>query len=181
MSAPRTLTIGHLIGGSFGLVFVLVNGGWLPTVGQWILSIVGIVAFVVVMVAFVMTVRRGSAGRPDVGFTGRYWLIVGAEVILLFGGLAVVRAVEPAAALGWVALVVGVHFIPMAWLWPAGRTEFLTIGVVMAALGLIGLALAFATGDGPLVAFIAGVGSGVVLLGSAVLAALPALASQRSA
>lgn len=181
MSVSRDFTIGHLIGASFGLVFILVNGGWLPPAGRWVLSAAGIVAFVVVLIAFIITARRGAAERPEVGFTGRYWLIVAAEAILLFGGLALVRVVEPAAALGWIALVVGVHFIPMAWLWPTGRTEFLTIGVSLATLGLIGLGLAFATGNGPLVALIAGVGSGVVLLGSAVLAALPALSQQRSA
>jgi hypothetical protein len=179
MPVPRTFTIGHLIGGSFGLVFILVNGGLLPAAVQWAVGIAAVAAFGFVLVAFVVRVGRGAAERPEGGFTGRYWLIVGAEAVLLFGGLALVRAVEPAAALGWIALIVGLHFIPMAWLWAAGRSEFLTIGIVMAALGVVGLALAFVTGNAPLVALIAGVGSGAVLLGSAVLAAVLALSRER--
>ena len=172
--------VGHLIGGAFGLAFILFNGTWLPGAWQMVLSIVGILVFVCVVAAFVITRRRqGAAAKSAVRFAGRYWLIVGIETILLFGGLAVVRVVEPAAVLGWIALVVGVHFLPLAGLWREGRSELLAIGTVMAVLGLIGLVLAFASRDGELVAFIAGVGSGVVLLGSSLLAALRTLSGDR--
>ena len=90
----------------------------------------------------------------------------------LFGGLAVLTRIEPAAALGWIALVVGLHFIPLSRLWPEGRRQILSIGVVMTALGLVGLALAFATHEQSLVALVSGVGSGAVLLGSSLTSAL---------
>jgi len=179
MSVNRTLTIGHLISGSFGLVFMLVNGGWLPPAGRLLLNIVGVAAFVFVFLAFVVSTRRYGNSRPGEGFTGRYWLIVGAEAVLLFGGLAVIRSVQPAAALGWIALIVGLHFIPMAWLWPTGRAELLAIGITMTVLGVIGLGLAFVTGDGPLVALVSGVGSGVILLGWPAIVAASSLSRRR--
>lgn len=173
--------IGHVIGGSFGLAFILINGAWLPARGRSILSIIGILAFVVVLVAYFADQRhRGTTSRSPMRPDGRYRLILGIEVILLFGGLAVVRAVEPAAVLGWIALVVGAHFIPLAGLLDKGRSELIAIGTTMIILGLTGLALAFATQDRELVAFVAGVGSGAVLLGSAVFAAARTIAGYRS-
>lgn len=180
-STPGSLFIGHVIGGSFGLVFILVNGGLVPIAARWALSVVSVLAFVFVLVVFVRsTTSQGGQSRPAVGFTGRYWLVVAGEAILLFGGLAILRPIEPATALGWIALIVGIHFVPLALLWREGRRELLTIGSLMVGLGLVGLALAFSTSDGPLVSLISGVGSGVVLLGSAVLGAIRAVGGSRS-
>src|SRR5690606_14266526 len=97
----------------------------------------------------------------------------------LFGGLAVIRSVQPAAALGWIALIVGLHFIPMAWLWPTGRAELLAIGITMAVLGVIGLGLAFVDGDGPLVALVFGGGAGGILLGWPTIVAASSLSRRR--
>lgn len=92
-------------------------------------------------------------------------MVVALEALALFGGLAVLRPIEPAAALGWIALVVGVHFLPLAGLWPEGRTQLLWIASLMSALGVLGLVLAFTVHDAVLVAVVSGVGSGLVLLG----------------
>lgn len=87
------------------------------------------------------------------------------EAIALFVGLALLRTVEPAAALGWTALVVGVHFFPLARLFPEGRAQLTSIATLMTVLGVVGLVLAFTTHDAGLIAVVSGVGSGVVLLG----------------
>jgi len=167
--------VGHVVGASFGLVFVIVNSSPMGTALRGIVCALAGAAFAVVLAAFVRTVgaeRRSEArGRP-VGFDRRYWLIVAVEVVALFGGLAVLTRIEPAAALGWIALVVGVHFIPLSRLWPEGRRQILAIGVAMTVLGLAGLVLAFTTQDQPLVALVSGVGSGTVLLGTALTSAL---------
>ncbi|MER5726884.1 hypothetical protein ABT084_00780 [Streptomyces sp. NPDC002138] len=50
------------------------------------------------------------------GFTGRYWLVVAAEVLGLLAGLLVITRVlhAPRATLPWIAFVVGVHFFGLA-------------------------------------------------------------------
>lgn len=159
--------VGHVIGASFGMVFVLVNSGGLPQVLAVPLRVAAVAAFAVVLMAFVRTAREPRAAedpRP-VGFTRFYWAVVALEVIALFGGLAILRQVEPAAALGWIALVVGLYFFPLAQLWREGRRQLLAIASSMTALGVIGLVLAFTVHDAVLVAVVSGVGSGVVLLG----------------
>lgn len=178
---PRTPTfIGHVIGASFGTVFVLVNSSGLPTGVAIVLRILAVVAFTVVLLGFVRTVRElRAAGQPaPVGFTRFYWTVVALEAIALFGGLAVLRPIEPAAALGWIALVVGVHFVPLARLWREGRTQLLWIAVIMTALGLLGLILAFSVHDAVLVAVVSGVGSGAVLLGWSLVQAFRTLSER---
>jgi hypothetical protein len=159
--------IGHVIGGSFGVAFVLANVWSLPPAPAALLRVLAIAAFAVVVVAFYGTARElRSAGRTHpVGFTRFYWLVVAVEVIALLGGLAILRQFEPAAALGWTALVVGVHFFPLARLWPEGRAQLRAIAASMTALGVLGLVLAFTVHDAALVAAVSGVGSGAVLLG----------------
>jgi hypothetical protein len=159
--------IGHLIGASFGLVFVLVNAGGLPVPISAPLQIAAVAACGVVVVAFLRTARdlRIAGRQRPAGFTRFYWLVVLIEAVALFGGLAVLRQIEPAAALGWIALVVGVHFYPLARLWPEGRAHLRAIATAMTVLGITGLVLAFTVHDAELVAVVAGVGSGLVLLG----------------
>ena len=173
--------IGHVIGGSFGVAFVLANSASLPPTLATVLRVLALGAFVVVVVAFYSTARvlRVAGRAHPAGFTRFYWLVVAIEAIALFGGLAVLRQLEPAAALGWIALVVGVHFFPLATLWPEGRTQLRSIAVAMTALGVVGLLLAFTVHDAAPVAMVSGVGSGVVLLGWSLRQAIGTLRGRR--
>jgi hypothetical protein len=165
--------VGHVVGASLGLVFVVVNSSPVGPVLRGVACALAGAAFAVVLAAFARTVaaeRRSQRRGEPVGFGRRYRLIVAVEVVALFGGLAVLARIEPAAALGWVALVVGVHLLPLSRLWSEGR-QILSTGVAMTALGVIGLVLAFATQDQSLVAVVSGVGSGAVLLGTALVSA----------
>ncbi|MBG6215045.1 MULTISPECIES: hypothetical protein [unclassified Cryobacterium] len=186
---PITPTyIGHVIGSSFGLVFVLVNSAPFALGLRIVACVLAVVVFIVIIAAFIRTTRltrrRGRAQNETdhavVGFTGRYWIIIGVEVIMLFGGLAIVRQVEPAAALGWIALVVGVHFFPLSRLWAPGRAQIVAIAIAMTVLGIVGLVLAFTTHNADTVTVVSGVGSGIVLLGTALIIALQTL-TKRSA
>lgn len=175
--------IGHVIGSSFGLVFVLVNSApFLPAL-RIVVCILAVAVFLVIVAGFITTLRTTRRGETDdavVGFTGRYWIIVGVESVLLFGGLAIVHLIEPAAALGWIALVVGVHFFPLSRLWAPGRAQIMAIAIALTALGVVGLILAFTTHNADAVALVSGVGSGIVLLGAAFVVALRTL-TQRAA
>jgi hypothetical protein len=167
--------VGHVIGASFGLVFVVVNSSSMGSALRGVVCALAGAAFAAVLAAFARTVgaeRRSETRGGPFGFDRRYWLIVAVEAVALFGGLAVLTRIEPAAAIGWIALVVGVHFIPLSRLWPEGRRQILAIGVAMTALGIVGLVLAFATHEQSLVALVSGVGSGAVLLGTSLTSAL---------
>ena len=175
--------IGHVIGASFGLVFVLVNSAPLLPALRIVACILAVAVFVIVVVGFITAPRTTTPGETDdavVGFIGRYWIIIGVETVLLFGGLAIVRLIEPAAALGWIALVVGVHFFPLSQLWAPGRAQIMAIAIAMTALGTIGLVLAIVTQNADAVAVVSGVGSGIVLLGAAFVVALRTV-TQRAA
>ncbi|KAA9143522.1 hypothetical protein F6B41_20790 [Microbacterium lushaniae] len=178
---PITSTfIGHVIGSSFGLVFVLINSAPLMPALRVGVCLLAVVVFLTVVGGFVATLRTRRGGVDDGagGFTGRFWIVVVVEAVLLVGGLAVVRMIEPAAALGWIALVVGVHFFPVSRLWAPGRVQIMAIAIAMTTLGVVGLILAFATHDADAVDVVSGVGSGVVLLGVAFVVALRTLTQQ---
>jgi hypothetical protein len=67
------------------------------------------------------------------------------------------------ATLPWVAIVLGVHFLGFEKVFPAAG--FLSLGVVLTVLGVVGLVLAVRQADRDLVTVVAGVASGFVLLG----------------
>lgn len=174
--------VGHLIASVFGLVFVLVNGGILPTVLRVAVDVAAIAALGVVACAIVITerARRRTGGERYGGFPPRFWAVVAIEAVVLFGGLQIIQRVEPAANLGWIALVVGAHFFPLSRIFLHGRQQFIGIGTAMCVLGIAGLAVAFTTHDYDLVALIAGLGSGVTLLGTSVANAARTLATRNA-
>ncbi|AEV83662.1 hypothetical protein ACWT_2779 [Actinoplanes sp. SE50] len=167
---PSGLVTGSLIGLSFGTVFVMVNSGDLPDPWPTVIRAAAVVTAAALLFWMFRVVRSAgsAAGSDDVqGFAHRaYWYAVVGEVIALFGGLYVINQVldKPDVAVAWVALVVGVHFAPLAWAW---RMPFYYwLAALMAALGLGGL-LAYAAGaSAGTVALIAGVGSGFALYGA---------------
>ncbi|MFI9359594.1 hypothetical protein ACIG5E_00805 [Kitasatospora sp. NPDC053057] len=160
--------LGRLIGSGFGLVFIEANAGALPAGVAVPLRVVGVAAFL----GLVLLGRRRpqmaeSGGEPrGVSFGGRYWLVVVAEVVAMVAGLAVINKVlhTPEATVGWIALVVGVHFFGIAVAWR--RPSLHVLGAGIAACGLLGLVLAFAGASAAVVALVAGITPGGMLFGS---------------
>ncbi|MBW0116665.1 hypothetical protein [Pseudonocardia abyssalis] len=154
------MNIGALVGGSFGLVYVLVNAGALGSPTGPVLQVAGVLAFVTLVV---LTFRGRGAGpgeRPH--FDRLYWLVVLGEVAAIFLGSQVLNALG-LPPLPWVTIVVGLHLLPLARMWKApvlGRA-----GVVLALLGAAGLVAAVAGGSAAVVALLAGVLPGVFMLG----------------
>lgn len=174
--------LGLVIGAGFGALFVLINSG--PPLGGAVtlaLRVLAVVAFVALVAATVMMSRSGSgAGRQRASDTGTgpapglrmgrfgtgYWVVVAAEVTLLFGGLQLLRLLDAPSQTGvaWVAVVVGVHFIVFLWVWK--QLSILVPGVLLTCYGLIGLMLA-STSAVRWVPIVSGVLSGVTLLAGA--------------
>ncbi|WP_139415384.1 hypothetical protein [Agromyces laixinhei] len=168
---------GHLIGASFGVVFVIVNGGLLGQPAQLLAGVLACIAAAMVLIGFVATIRRGQQPpeRDMPRSRTAFLVIVGIEAVLLFGGLALLNQWQPAANVGWIALIVGLHFLAFALWWIPGQRELVVIGAVMSALGVIGLVIAFTSHDEALVQLIAGVGSGLVFLATSCATAMRVL------
>lgn len=153
------MNIGALVGGSFGLIYVLVNAGALGAPAGPTVQAAGVLAFVALLVVVLRRRGTGPAGPPR--FTRGYGLVVLAEVAAIVVGARVFTALG-LPPLPWVTIVVGVHFLPLARMWsapPLGR-----IGVALALCGAAGLVAAVAGASPAVVALLAGVLPGAFLL-----------------
>ncbi len=166
----RQTALAGLIGGGFGLDFVLPNAGApLAPAAADALRIASLVLFAALLVLIgVNWVRARRVAAPGDGrrnlFGARYWLIVVAEVVLIAGGRAAVAALHGPQQLdvAWTALVVGLHFVAFAALGVWGGS-IRSLGLTIAALGASGIALAL-TPQVSWVPLASGVSSGFALL-----------------
>jgi hypothetical protein len=177
---------GILIGAVFGTIFVIVNAHspLNATIGT-LLRGIAVLGLGSVIGMWVLAVRRAKTGgvRPARipgavnMFSPRYLLVVAAEVVLLFGGIALLRALDrpEETNVAWVAFVVGIHFVALAPVWR--QRGILVPGVVLTLFGVAGLVLA-ATSAVEWVPFASGVLSGAVLLAGCVTFAWRGMASQ---
>ncbi|GAA2404472.1 hypothetical protein [Nonomuraea africana] len=175
---------GMLIGAVFGAVFVFVNAASpLNTVVATVLQVAASVALAFIVFLWFTAgkrLRTGAAApvhRPAGAFYGRgYLLIVAAEAVLLFGGIAVLRALgrPEQTNVAWIALIVGLHFVALAPVWK--ERSILIPGVVLTVLGVVGLVMTF-TSAIAWVPIVSGVLSGVTLLSGSLAFSRRALAS----
>jgi hypothetical protein len=178
--APEKL--GSLIGGAFGLVFVLVNAGPLPTALDAAVRIIGVVAFVVVLVALRRPRSAVARARPATGGFGRgYWFVVLAEVVAILAGVRLLSGPldTPDAGVAWAATVVGLHFVALAVVW--AQRFFHVLGAAIAVCGLAGLVLALAGAPTAASATVGGVLPGLLLLAFALWGVLTSTDSVRPA
>jgi hypothetical protein len=157
--------LGSLIGAVFGLVFVLVNAGPLPTGAGIVVRALGILLFLLVLVIVGRARRRPASPRQaGGGFGVGYWLVVAAEVIAIVVGVRLLGGPldTPDAGVAWVAFVVGVHFVALAIVW--AQPLFHWLGGSLSACGAVGLILAFADAPQAAVATVGGVLPGALLL-----------------
>jgi hypothetical protein len=135
-----------MVGATAALVFITLNAGSLPEPLAVIVRAAGIVGFIT---ALALVSHRGQGRtpepgpRPDRHAWRTYW-----------------RMVTPELGAPWVALIVGVHFLPFANAF--GVPEFRLLAWVMITFAAVGalLALTIDTAFGPV---IGGVLSGVAL------------------
>jgi hypothetical protein len=159
--------VGSFIGAAFGLLFVLLNTGSLPGNLALALRTLAAMAFVAVVVRAVGRRPHRTARTPaTAGFTRGYWLVVAGEALTLAIGLALINGPlgVPRAAVAWVSLVVGLHFVALALV--RGLRLFHAVGGALSLCGLLGLVLAGADSSAELIDGVAGVLPGAILLGS---------------
>jgi hypothetical protein len=161
MRSPRR--VGSLIGAVFGLIYVLVNSSSLPPEAAIPLRVIGVIAFLVVLVSVARADER--AGPADArGFGPGFWPVVAGEVVALAVGLRLINGPldVPDAAVAWVSFVVGAHFVVLAVVF--GERLYAWLGVAIGTCGVAGLGMAaLGTGAGS-IAVVSGVIPGAVLL-----------------
>lgn len=171
MTRGRT---GLIIGGAFGLAFIGVNAGAVPPLAVP-LRLLAVAAFVgLFLTPRPPADRTGADSAAGRAFGRRYWLVVAAEAIAALAGIVVLKWVlhAPQLTVGWIALVVGLHFFGLAAAWQQASLRLL--GAAMAACGAAGLLLGAAGAGTSAVAAVAGIAPGVLLLASVWWSALAA-------
>ena len=120
-SGPVALArIRRLIGGAFGLVYVVAGAGVLPSPAAPVLRVLAIAAFVGLMITARRTITEPGDRAPETApFSRDFWIVVAAEAVAIAAGVVVLAFVldAPRAFLGWLTLVVGVHFFGLAHVW----------------------------------------------------------------
>ncbi|MFG2710797.1 hypothetical protein ACGFX2_09525 [Streptomyces goshikiensis] len=170
MTKERT---GRIIGASFGLAFIQVNAGALPVAAGIALRVLAAAAFVGLLVALRRTPAPAprpdavAAAAPAVHFGRGYRYVVAAEAAVGVAGIVVINNLlhAPRATVGWIALVVGLHFFGLAVVWRMPALH--RLGAGLSACGAAGLVLAAAGAPQAALAAVAGVLPGALLLGSA--------------
>lgn len=164
--------VGSLIAAVFGVVFVVVNSGGLPAALRIILIMLALAVGCLVLVRAILS-RGGEGYAGPTRELGRwFWPTVAIEIVAIVGGIFLLNRFTSIgwAGVAWVALVVGLHFIPFAI--NTKLPLFTMLSIALSILGVAGLILAF-TGAAPVVVeTVAGVLSGFTLLGAAAYAVL---------
>ena len=155
----------RLIGGVFGLAYVLVNAGVLSSPAAPVLRALAIAVFAGLVIAS----RQATAG-PDssipraMPFNRGYWLLAAAEAAAIVAGWAMITLALHAAyaVVGWISVVVGMHFAGLAQVWR--QPFYIWLGVAITICGLAGLPVAAVGFPAAVIAGVAGVVPGVLLL-----------------
>lgn len=166
--------IGSLIGGAFGLVFLIVNSAGFSTFGRIAVLVLGIAAFAgILFLAFRSFGRRRGRPRPAGAnpFSRSYWIIVAVEALALFGGAKLLSGLGyPELGVAWVSVVVGTHFFALGYVFKLRR--FHVLATVVTLLGVAGF-IAYFVSAPAFTPVLAGVIPGFVLLAFGLWALAP--------
>ncbi|CAL9478791.1 hypothetical protein SUDANB121_03006 [Nocardiopsis dassonvillei] len=178
--------VGFLIGAGFGLAFVLANAGPpLPPAVGLVLRALAVAALAAVVVLCWVLARRpappvgGGGPEPAFRFGPFYGTVVLVEAVLIFGGIQVLRLLEAPwqANVAWIALVVGLHFLPLAWYWR--MRQILAVALYSSATGTAGLVLV-GLGAAEWAPFVSGVVTGLGMLAGLLVGLAGMLRASRS-
>lgn len=163
--------LGSLIGATFGLVYVSVNSGSLPSIATWVVRGLGVADFLALVV---LAVRATRHAEPATGVSTRgspfgagYWTVVLVEAVALIVGTRLLSGPldRPDAGVAWVSIVVGVHFFALAVVF---RLPFFhLLGAAITVCGVVGLLLALLGSSTADVDVVAGLLPGALLLAAA--------------
>ncbi len=163
LGARNGARAGALIGAVGGLVFVLGNAG--SAGGPWptILRLVGLVLFAVSVVLVLRQPPLPLGLHRTRGQMRAYgWIVLAEGLAIPIGAALLTRALGlDNAALPWVVIVLGVHFVVFERVFP--HAGFAALGVVLTVVGVVTLVMAFAGADDAAVIVCSAVVAGFVL------------------
>lgn len=171
--------IGSLIGGAFGLVFLIVNSTGFSTLGRALVLIVGIAAFAAI--AFLALRGLGRMKRPRAQTADSQLRATGLRAQLLDhcrdrgsrtlrGSRLLSGMGHPELGVAWVSFVVGTHFYALGYVFKLGR--FHILATVVTACGIAGF-IAFFAGAPEFIPVLGGIIPGFVLLAFGLWALVP--------
>ena len=145
----------------FGFIYIMANTQLLSTSEATVVRAIGILAAAALLISLP---RPDRPDPPGVGFSREYWLIVAAEVAAGIGGLIVLNDVLGIhdASIAWISVVVGVHFFGFYVVWRL--PVMVWIGAAISVCGMLGLVAAGMDRSAALIAVVAGIVPGAVLL-----------------
>lgn len=155
---------GGLIMGVFGALFVALSTNWYRHASGLAL-VPPFAMFAVIALAAVLVMRLPGDGVIPDGYARKIikWSSIGEGIGLVVGSNLVILSNRLDLMLPVMALVVGLHFLPMGLM--IGFPPFLIVGAAMILSAIIGFAIPAPSGGE-----IAGFGSGAILWAAAVLA-----------
>lgn len=156
------VVLGSIIGSAGASAFVHVNRGLLPGYGPTVALVAWAVALAVVVWVVLLrprTLPRTPAPAPRAGLV-YVAAVVGMLVLMSLGRLALAALGHEDLQPAVVVLAVGLHFVPFARAFRA--PVFGTLGLVVAALGVLGLVAGLVAGA--VLAAAAAVLTGLVML-----------------
>jgi hypothetical protein len=149
--------VGAMLAGAFGLAWALWGAAGVAGSAAVIIRVVGIVIGLLILGCSVWlrrSIRREDRSAEVMGRKGGsgsmfssagYRLVVGLEVIGLFGGGALLGATGHSEyTIAWYASVVGIHFLVLGRLYWAG---FYLLGAALIAAGFVGAIVGLAGGS----------------------------------
>ena len=161
----RLRAIASVIGGIGGTAYVIINASSLGEPSAAALRILAVAALLWIL-ARAWRWRAGSprARARRAGFAAGYWAVVALEVVLIFGGRALIIGPlnEPSAFLAWLSLVVGLHFFAFVKIFH--KLTYLWLGLLISASAIIAFILVGSGATPAAVAVFAAIVPGVVLL-----------------
>ncbi|WP_157018199.1 hypothetical protein [Cryptosporangium arvum] len=162
--------VAAVIEGFFGAMWF----GWATSDAPgWLLPVLiaGSVAGLAVVVLGVVLAKRSPAGSSpmaDPAVRKRYNIIVAIEFGLIFAGAAVLGQVAEDYIAAWIALIVGLHFVPLGRVFAQRLLE--VAGWVITAAAIVAGVVALTTDADT--STVAGVGAGTTLVVTGVLTVL---------
>jgi hypothetical protein len=140
--------------------------GWLVP----ILIVGSVLGALVAVGGLVLAVRSPSGSSPmaDPAVRRRYNIVVGIEAAAIFAGAALLGQLAPDFIAAWIALIVGLHFVPLGRFF--GERLLEVSGWAVTAVAVLAAVTAATTDSSS--STVAGVGTGLILLVTGVLSLL---------
>ena len=141
-NSTRRRALACVIGGVAGAAYVVVNATPLGEPAATILRVLAMLTLAWILLRAWPSRMSSPGDWTGHGFGAGYWGIVAVEVVLIFGGRAVIVGWldEPRYFLPWLSLVVGVHFfafVRVFHLWSYFWLGLLVAGSAVFAMFLV--------------------------------------------